>query len=145
MVKEKTDWVAASQKAAATDKWTETILRVLTKKAAKRWKFVSFRGKRGREWRGIVDVLAIRKDTAQPKSESLKPGDLFEFILIQMKGGSAKMPSAEEKDRLRAVAKYYKARKIVLFEWKKGEKAQFYFLGKNLQWEETTATELFGK
>ena len=144
MGKSSVDWVKAQQKAAATDKWTEIIMRAITKKVAKRWKFVSFRGSRGGEWCGIVDVLAIRKDTSQPCKERLKRGDLFDIILIQMKGGSANFPTSDEKQRLKAVAKYYKAKKIVLFEWKRKVKTQFYLLDKTNKWKETTISDLFG-
>jgi len=41
-----------------------------------------------REWRGIVDVIAIRKDTSHSDHELLKSGDLLDIILIQTKGGS---------------------------------------------------------
>src|SRR5687767_4375308 len=90
--------------AGETDRWTEIMFRALSNRVAKRWRFVSFRGKNKREWRGIVDVLAIRKDTSQPTNKNLKRGDLFDIILIQMKGGSAREPSQEELYRLREVA-----------------------------------------
>ena len=138
------DWVEAQQKAAAIDKWTEIIMRAITKKVAKRWKFVSFRGSRGGEWRGIVDALAIRKDTSKPGSERLKRGDLFDIMLIQMKGGSAKFPTPEEKKRLKAVAKYYRAKNVVLFEWKKGKRTQFYVLNRKNEWKEIKTPDLFG-
>ena len=79
--------------ARETDRWTEIMLRALSNRVAKRWRFVSFRGKNKREWRGIVDVVAIRKDTSQPASKRLKRGDLLDIILIQMKGGSASSPA----------------------------------------------------
>jgi hypothetical protein len=50
----------------------------------------------------------------------LKPGDLFEITLVQMKGGSARAPTCEEIDRLRAVKKRYGTKAIVLFSWRKG-------------------------
>jgi hypothetical protein len=144
MGKSSVDWVKAQQKAVATDKWTEIIMRAIAKKVAKRWKFVSFRGSRGGEWRGIVDALAIRKDTSRPNKDRLKRGDLFDIMVIQMKGGSAKFPTPEEKERLKAVANYYRAKNVVLFEWKKGKKTQFYVLNKKKEWKEITASELFG-
>jgi hypothetical protein len=144
MPKSTVDWDAAVEKAMATDRWTEIIMRAITKKVANRWKFVSFRGKSGREWRGIVDVLAIRKDTTKPNKRHLKNGDLFDIMLIQMKGGSAKSPTENDKRRLREVAKYYHAKNIVLYEWIKGKKSQFYIMKNNLEWEETTSSELFG-
>jgi hypothetical protein len=45
---------------------------------------------------------------------------------------------------LNAVANYYRAKKVVLFEWKKGKKTQFYVLNKKKEWSEITASELFG-
>lgn len=144
MPKSTIDWDAAVKKALATDRWTEIIMRAITKKVANRWKFVSFRSKKGREWRGIVDVLAIRKDTTKPNKRHLKNGDLFDIILIQMKGGTAKSPTLNDRRRLREVAKYYHSKNVVLFEWIKGKKTQFYILKNNLEWEETTSSELFG-
>ena len=47
-----------------TNRWTEILFRALATRVAKRWRFVSFRGTGGREWRGVVDVIAIRKDTS---------------------------------------------------------------------------------
>ena len=106
-----------SAKAADTDRWTEILFRALSNRVAKRWRFVSFRGVGGGEWRGIVDVLAIRKDTSHSDHHLLKSGDLFDIVLVQMKGGSAKAPSAGDIARLRAVARRYRAKAIVLFSW----------------------------
>jgi len=82
------------QKAANTDRWTEILFRALSNRVAKRWRFVSFRGMGGGEWRGVVDVLGIRKDTSKSDHKLLKSGDLFDVVLVQMKGGSARLPSA---------------------------------------------------
>ena len=70
------------EKAHATGRWAEIIFRALSSRIANRWRFVSFRGTGRGEWRGIVDVLAIRKSTVVPMNVSLKRGDLFEMILI---------------------------------------------------------------
>jgi hypothetical protein len=51
-------------------------VRALSRRVAERWEFVSFRGKGKGEWRGVVDVVAIRKNTSQPSSPQLKRGDL---------------------------------------------------------------------
>jgi hypothetical protein len=102
------------------------------------------RGKNKGEWRGIVDVLAIRKDTSQPAVEGLKRGDLFDIILIQLKGGSARRPTLEEKHRLKEVANSYSAKEVVLFEWKRGKVTAFYTLGPSLEWNPTTSSQLFG-
>ena len=106
-----------SRKAVDTTRWTEILFRALSNRVARGWRFVSFRGEGGGEWRGIVDVLAIRKDTAHSDHHLLKSGDLFDIVLVQMKGGSAKAPSATDIARLRAVARRYRAKAIVLFSW----------------------------
>jgi hypothetical protein len=144
MEKLRVDWVKAYQKAVATDKWTEIIMRAITKKVAKRWRIVTFRGPNKKEYRGIVDALAIRKDTSRPNKGSLKRGDLFEIMIIQMKGGGAKFPNITEKRRLKEVAKYYRAKCILLFEWKNIKRTQFYNLNRKLEWKEKTTLELFG-
>jgi hypothetical protein len=50
---------------------------------ANRWKFVSFRGVDKGEWRGVVDLIAIRKNSKQPPGYILKRCDLFDIILIR--------------------------------------------------------------
>ena len=130
--------------AGETGRWTEIMFRALSNRVAKRWRFVSFRGKNKGEWRGIVDVLAIRKDTRQPTSRKLKRGDLFDMILIQLKGGSARLPDLEEKRRLQQVAKHYGAREVVLFQWERGRTADFCTLDRALNWQRTTSLQIFG-
>src|ERR671910_2885745 len=85
-------------------------------KPARRWQLVGFPGPAGRESAGIVDLIAIRKDHATTNSR-YKRGDLFEIILIQIKGGGARWPNAEDIRRLRAVANFYRARDVVLAAW----------------------------
>jgi hypothetical protein len=132
-----------SKRAGNTDRWTEILFRTLTARVAKRWRLVSFRGMSGGEWRGVVDVLAIRKDTSRSSHKILRSGDLFEMILVQMKGGSAARPSAADLQRLRAVKKRYRAKDIVLFGWKRGKGCEFSRLvyGK---WTRSSAKEIFG-
>ena len=134
-----------AEKAAYTDRWTEILFRALSGRVAKRWRFVSFRGVGGGEWRGIVDVLAIRKDTSHSDHQLLKSGDLFDIVLVQMKGGSAKAPSASDIARLRAVARRYRAKAIVLFSWKKGNGTRWQRLGRGGMWVESSAGEIFGE
>src|SRR5438445_9837790 len=99
-------------------------------KPTRRWQLVSFPGPAGRESAGIVDLMAIRKNHAKSNSR-FKRGDLFEIILIQIKGGGAHRPKTDELQRLRAVAKQYNARDIVLAEWAKGTHLKFYRLTNN--------------
>src|SRR6187401_2340454 len=93
-----------AKKARNPDRWTEILFRALSNRIANRWRFVSFRGLSGGEWCSIVDVIAIRKNTARSNHAIMKSGDLLEIILVQMKGGSARRPSAADRSRLKAVA-----------------------------------------
>lgn len=139
---EKEKWIQAALKAFDTGKWAETMLKALGSRAASRWKFVSFRGKKGGEWCGIVDVLAIRKDTSKPSKEGLKRGDLFDIIIIQVKGGKARPPSPSDIQRLKLVAAYYRAKHIVLYEWKKKKMSQFKVWDRS--WKPLKAADIFG-
>src|SRR5882672_4512978 len=97
---------------------------------SKRWQLVPFPGPNGRESAGIVDILAIRRDH-RLANRIIKRGDFFEIILIQVKGGAARRPKMEDILRLRAVAKHYKARDVVLAEWMKGSYLKFHKLRRN--------------
>jgi hypothetical protein len=115
----------------------------LSSRIANRWKFVSFRGVGKGEWRGVVDLIAIRKNSTQPAGDILKRGDLFDIILIQIKGGSAPGPTASDCRRLWKVKKAYRAKSVVQFQWRKGKSSQFSVLGRNMKWKMTTSRELF--
>jgi hypothetical protein len=130
-------------KAHATGRWAEILFRALSSRVANRWQFISFRGLHKGEWRGVVDVLAIRKDTSQPKETLLNRGDLFDIVLIQVKGGGAKPPTKADCIRLRTVARRYNARAVVLFQWRKGQSVDFFRLNRRLEWVPTTSRELF--
>jgi hypothetical protein len=132
------------EKAHATGRWAEIIFRALSSRVADRWKFVSFRGAGHGEWRGIVDVLALRKNTKLPRQAALKRGDLFDIILIQMKGGGARSPGKIDLQRLRQVARHYHAREVVLFEWRLGISSHFFVLRPRNRWEPSTSREIFG-
>ena len=85
-----------------------------------RWKWVDFLGPNGRESAGIVDILAIRKKwdvPAQAEFKNLKHLDLFDIMLIQVKGGSAPMPIADDIARMEEVADYYHACNVLLYQW----------------------------
>jgi len=92
-----------------------------------RWQLVTFFGPKGRESVGIVDLMAIRKNHADGTA-GLKRGDVFEIVLIQVKGGGAPFPSEDEVERLRKVGKVYKAKAVLLAHWKKGKQVSFYQL-----------------
>ena len=99
-------------------------------KPIKRWQLVDFPGPGGQESSGIVDLLALRKDHKHAR-HPLKKGDLLEIIIIQIKGTGGKhpkKPTKKENLRLDGVRKYYNARSVVLVEWVKGRRCEFYWL-----------------
>jgi hypothetical protein len=104
-------------KAQRTGRWAEIICRALSVRVARRWRFISFRGSSDGEWRGVVDLIAIRKNTNQPESSVLKRGDLFDIVLVQIKGGTARQPTESDCLRLREVARRYGAKEVVQFQW----------------------------
>jgi hypothetical protein len=122
-----TDWKAAQKKAAKTGRWAVTMTKVRIRRVASRtrWQLVTFLGKAGRESIGVVDVLAVRKHHGNPIAGT-KRGDALEIILIQVKGGSAAMPTSEDGKRLKLVARQVNARRILLASWKKGSAARFF-------------------
>jgi len=72
----------------------------------------------------VVDLLAVRKDHRTPLAVTKR--DMLQIILIQVKGGSAAMPTREDATRLRQVAKRLHARCVLLAAWKKGSQARFF-------------------
>ena len=135
-----TDWGNAQRKAAMTAKWSVTMTKVRIRKtiARTRWQLVTFCGVRGGESVGIVDLLAIRKNH-RPIGNRFARGDLFDIVLIQVKGGSAPYPSSAEVVRLRQVASIYKARAVLLARWNKGKQVEFFSLRKKTRNPSTPA------
>ena len=128
--------VPAYVKAHAWGRWAEIIFRALSSRVASRWQFVSFRGKGRGESRGVVDVLAVRRNTSEPSQQGLKRGDLLEVVLIQVKGGSARAPTANDCERLRQVARIHRASAVVLLSWKRGNNSTFSRLNfRTLKWQ----------
>jgi len=117
-----------SKKAADTARWAVTMTKVRIRRVLSRtcWQLVTFCGKAGYESVGIVDLLAVRKHHGKPKVKGMKRGDALQIVLIQVKGGGAAMPKPEDCERLSAVAKQLKARRVLLATWKKGSAAQFF-------------------
>ena len=115
----KVDWTAAVERAQNTEKSALAVTkwRLNQLDISPRWQLVEFTGKKGHESIGIVDILAIRKDHERMvKKVGLKPGDLFEMILIQVKGGGASWPSLDDIRRLQVLRRYYNAKEVILAE-----------------------------
>ena len=142
-----------THKAAQTAKWATTMTKWLVSRTKSRtnWQLVEFTGPGGRESRGIVDLLAIRKDH-RTSGDDLKRGDLFEIILLQIKGGSARWPSRNDILRLRQVARHHRATEVVLADWQKGNQPTLYRMTRRLGsgfdpksvWTKVTAETVFG-
>ena len=133
----------AHVKAHATGRWAEIVFRALSSRVADRWRFVSFRGTNKSEWRGVVDLVAIRKNSRKPSNAMLRRGDLFDIVLIQLKGGSARGPTQDDCRRLREVKRLYRAQKVVQFQWRRRESSKFLVLGRNLNWLPSSSEALF--
>lgn len=137
--------MSPGRKAQHTAKWARTMTKWLitySRRKGARWNLVDFGGSTKSESRGIVDLMAIRKDHRQDVS-GLKRGDLFEIVLIQTKGGSAPRPTPEDIVRLKQVARHHRARTIILAEWKRGESLELFRLNRS-RWQPVTADEVFG-
>ena len=136
--------------AAYTERWAVTMTKVRIRQAVSaapfpRWHLLTFSGPGGGESRGVVDLIAIRKDHGAP-CKGTKRGDCFQIILIQVKGGRAARPTPEDALRLRAVARRHCARTVLLATWKKGVAARFFALHSKRNWLEVAELkQFFGK
>jgi hypothetical protein len=131
-MKTSTEFKRRFKLAAYTERWAVTMTKVRIRQAVSRapfphWHLLTFSGPDGGESRGVVDLIAIRKDHSEPR-HGLKRGDSFQIILIQVKGGYAAKPTAEDGKRLRIVARHHGACGILLAAWKKGKAARFFAL-----------------
>jgi hypothetical protein len=136
----------ASVKALITATWARTITKVIISRNNKKppfWHVINFLGKGKQESAGIIDLLAIRKD--HRKSGNLPPGDGFEIILVQVKGGSARNPSHDDIKRMEAVKDRYHAESVVLSSWKKGSAAELRVLSETGWGEPVDPDLIFGK
>ena len=98
-----------------------------------RRQLVTFNGPTGAESTGIVDLMAVRKNHRE-SLPGMKPGDALQIILVQVKGGSAPPPTAEDARRMRATARILRAQDALLAEWKKGSPVKFYQLSRQNTW-----------
>src|SRR3989337_2314823 len=102
MNNDKAKWEKASVAAHRTSRWAKTMTKWLITKNCKngaKWHVVNFVGSANSESRGVVDLIAIRKDHHSQNAE-IKIGDLFDIVLIQVKGGSASFPTSDDIARL---------------------------------------------
>jgi len=139
------DELSPQEKAQRTAKWARTMTKWLvtySRRTGAKWNLVDFCGKTKSEARGIVDLIAIRKDHRKD-IPGLKRGDLFEIVLIQVKGGSAPRPTAKDLVRLSRVAEHHKAKAVVLAEWQKGDKLDLFRLDGN-DWTPIAPADVFG-
>jgi hypothetical protein len=141
----KQDNLTPGKKAQHTAKWARTMTKQLvtnSRRIGAKWNLVDFGGKTGAEARGIIDLIVIRKDHRKDLY-GLKRGDLFEIVLIQTKGGVAARPTSEDISRLSKVAKYHRAKAVVLAEWQKEQKLELFRLYRN-KWIPAAPREIFG-
>lgn len=137
--------MSPGKKAQRTAKWARTMTKWLvtyTRSKGARWRLVEFGGVKGGESRGIVDLIAVRKDHRAARL-GLKRGDLFEIVLIQTKGGSAARPTQRDVARLKAVARFHKAKAVVLAEWQRRKRLDLFKL-KRSRWHLVSPREIFG-
>jgi hypothetical protein len=138
-------WREAANRAIKTGKMANTLAKALASRFADRWRFVDFRGPKGRESAGVVDVIAIRKCGKTPPVSGLRRLDTFDIQLIQVKGGTARLPTAEEVSRLRLVQERYNADRVLLFQWVKRTASTFFTLEADGSWRKSTPSHLFGR
>ncbi len=137
--------LSPGKKAQNTAKWARTMTKWLvtySRQTGAKWNVVDFGGKTKSEARGIVDLMAIRKDHRRDVP-GLKRGDLFEIVLIQTKGGTAPRLSAEDVIRLSKVAIHHRAKAVALAEWKKADKLALFLLKDN-NWKCVAPADIFG-
>lgn len=149
--------LGAAPRAISTAKKATTLAKARlireSRKHGGRWQWVDFLGPKGRESAGIVDILAIRKRwdlSEEPEHTDLKHLDLLDIMLIQVKGGAAKTPSAEDIARMERVADRYQIGKVLLYQWNIKKKAETGYRILNRETHEfgplvTDSKELFGK
>ena len=137
--------LSPGRKAQHTAKWARTMTKWLitfNRRKGAKWQLVDFCGSQMAESRGIVDLVAIRKNHRIDR-DGLKRGDIFDIVLIQVKGGSAQRPTAQDIARLRSVARYHRAKAVVLADWKRGERLGLSVL-MGSEWRETSPESVFG-
>ena len=107
-------WREAQKKAHATAKDAKTFAKY--RLSQKGYRCVSFDTPKGYEYKGVVDLVAVKRYTREP--------DSLRMMLLQVKGGSARV-TKDELSRLKIAAKRIKVGWNVV--QKKGKKVEFKF------------------
>ena len=137
--------MSPGKKAQHTVKWVRTMTKWLItycRRSGAKWNLVDFGGKTKAESRGIVDMIAIRKDHCHD-GPGLRRGDLFEIVLIQTKGGSAHQPTRDDVVRLSHVRKHHRAKAVAPAEWRCGGKPESFKFNRN-RWQSVSPHKIFG-
>ena len=123
------------------------IIQIENKKGTPNSQFVEFKGKKGGESNGIVDLLVVKRNRDRKKIKNMdcNVNDLLDIIHIQVKGGSAGDPTKAAKKRMLIVSKYYNCRETLLSRWNPAKFSQVIFkrLKNNLEWEKVDAKTIF--
>lgn len=98
-------WRRASERAHARARNAKTFTMYLLGK--KGYKILSLDSRRGYEYKGIVDLLAVRRNRKNP--------DILNLVLLQVKGGNARL-TKQELNRLKEAARDIKV------DWNVAEK-----------------------
>jgi len=98
---------AAGKKAHATYVNSRIFTKVKLRKEG--YRSITFESKKGYEYKGVVDLVAIKRDNKRP--------DRLEIIFFQMKGGSARVTDDE-------LSRLEKAVKNVKISWNVAEKKE---------------------
>ncbi len=134
-----------SELAHHTARWAKTLAKVVITASgggSTRWRIVAFDGPNGSESRGIVDLIAIRKNHLTDHAK-LKRGDLFDLVLIQVKGGSAPDPTRDDIERLIEVKRHHRATDVLLASWKRGRAPTWRRLVRR-SWVQIDPKDVFG-
>jgi hypothetical protein len=134
-----------AKSALHTAKWARTMTKWLvtyTRRKGAKWHVIDFVGDKNAESRGIVDLIAIRKNHRRD-GPGLKRGDLFEIVLVQTKGGSARRPTDDDIARLQRVARHHRAGAVVLAVWQRGEHLDLFKLVGS-RWHPVSPDDVFG-
>ena len=92
-------WSLAAKRAHASGKNAKAFTRYLLGKRG--YHSMSLDSRKGYEYKGVVDLIAVKRDLKNP--------DLLTIILLQVKGGGARV-TPDEIDRLRTATQRLRVR-----------------------------------